>query len=338
MTALNVLFIGGTGIISRWCAQQAVAAGMNVDIITRAKGRPIPDGVRALEGDIADEESIARLIAGTYYDVVIDWLVFEPEHVYRDHRLFADKTRQYVFISSASAYQTPPERLPITERTPLSNPYWAYSRAKIECETALASLASTGFPVTVVRPSHTYDHTMVPFDGGWTVVDRMRRGQPIIIPGDGTSLWTMTHSRDFAVGFTGLLGNPRAIGETFHITSDDPMTWNHIYASIANAAGVEPDFIHVASDAIAAAHPEWGAALLGDKSQSMIFDNTKIKELVPAFAGRCTDFTSAAQEIINWHDADPGRKAIDPSIDQAMDALAIAYRPRSLRIPTEASR
>jgi nucleoside-diphosphate-sugar epimerase len=326
MTTTNVLFVGGSGIISRWCAERVATLGMNVDIVTRASGRALPEGARPLTGDIRDEEAMARIVTGGQYDVVVDWLVFEPADVWRDHRLFREQVGQYVFISSASAYQTPPARLPVTEETPLSNPFWAYSRAKIGCEELLVRLAGDGFPVTVVRPSHTYDRTMVPFDGGWTVIERMRRGKPVIVPGDGTSLWTMTHSRDFAVGFAGLLGRAEAIGETFHITADEPMTWNFIYGAMADAAGVTANLVHVASDAIASVDAEWGAALLGDKSQSMIFDNSKIKRFVPEFDAR-TPFVEGAKEIVEWHDADPARRVIDPGIERAMDVLATAYRP-----------
>jgi nucleoside-diphosphate-sugar epimerase len=327
MSTLNVLFIGGSGIISRWCAERAAANGMNVDIVTRHTGRELPVGANPVTGDIRDPDSISRILDGRAYDVIIDWLVFEPDDVRRDYKLFKGKTGQYVFISSASAYQTPPAHLPVTETTPLSNPFWAYSRAKIECETLLDELNADDYPVTIVRPSHTYDRTMVPFDGGWTAIERMRQGKPVIVPGDGTSLWTMTHSRDFAVGFAGLLGRPEAIGETFHITSETPMTWNYIYDTMAKAAGVQPQFLHVASDSIAAVDEEWGAALLGDKSHSMIFDNSKIRKLVPDF-NPTTPFEQGAREIIEWHDADASRRTVDPTIDHAMDLLSAAYQPR----------
>jgi nucleoside-diphosphate-sugar epimerase len=264
------------------------------------------------------------------FDVVVDWVAFTPRDVMRDLELFGSRTGQYVFVSSASAYQTPPESLPINEATPLSNPFWAYSRDKIAAEARLIAESAAGaVPYTIVRPSHTYDETMVPFDGGWTAMQRMRDGKGVVVPGDGTSLWTITHSRDFAVGLVGLLGNPDALGEIFHITADEAITWNSIYQAMADAARVEPDLVHVASEAVQAVHPEWGAALLGDKSHSMIFDNTKIKRVVPSYSAM-TPFRQGAAEIVAWHDGDPARRRIDPSIDEAMDKLVAAYRPRPL--------
>jgi nucleoside-diphosphate-sugar epimerase len=329
--SLNVLFVGGTGTISFACAQRAISQGMNVYLLTRGTNRqPMPAGAHPLTADIADHAGVRRALADRTFDVVVDWMAFTADDVARDLSLFARITGQYVFISSASAYQTPPQTLPIRESTPLSNPFWAYSRAKIECERRLMDAhRESGFPVTIVRPSHTYDERMVPFDGGWTAMERMRSGTPVVVPGDGTSLWTMTHSRDFASGFVGLLGREGAIGEVFHITADVPMTWNHIYLTMAAAAGVRAELVHVASEAIAAVHQDWGAALLGDKAHSMIFDNTKIKTLVPEFEVRIP-FEVGAREIVEWHDADPSRKRRDPTIDAAMDKLVTAYRPRLL--------
>jgi nucleoside-diphosphate-sugar epimerase len=234
---------------------------------------------------------------------------------------------QYVFISSASAYQTPPGRLPVRESTPLRNPFWQYSRDKIACEDLLvAAYRERALPVTIVRPSHTYDRTLLPFDGGWTVVDRMRRGAPVVVPGDGTSLWTLTHQADFAHAFVGLLGHPAAIGDSFHITSDEWLPWNEIYETVAAAAGVsELDLVHVPSDAIAAADPDWGAGMLGDKAHSMIFDNTKVKRLVPDYVATIP-FAQGAREIVAWYDADPSRQTVDQAMDATMDGLVERYR------------
>ena len=257
---------------------------------------------------------------------MVDWVAFTPEHVRADIELFRGRTRQYVFISSASAYQTPPRRLPVLESTPLANPFWQYSRDKIACETVLIdAYRAEGFPATIVRPSHTYDKTSVPFDGGWTVLDRMRRGKEIVVPGDGTSLWTLTHHVDFAKGFVGLLGHPRTIGDAFHITSDDVLTWNQIAEALAAAAGVEARIVHVPSDAIAAADPDWGAGLLGDKAHSMVFDNSKLRGVVPDYLATIP-FERGAREIVAWHDEDPARQRVDAKLDAVMDGLVETYR------------
>ena len=331
MSPLKVLFVGGTGTISSACSALALERGIELYLLTRGESsRPLPVGARLLKGDIHDPGSVREAIGSLEFDVVVDWVAFTPEHIERDISLFSKITAQYIFISSASAYQTPPRSLPVNESTPLRNPFWAYSRAKIACEVVLmAEYRENAFPVTIVRPSHTYDRTMVPFDGGWTVVERMRQGRGVVVPGDGTSLWTMTHHEDFAVGFVGLLGRTEAIGESFHITADSALTWNHIYTTMAHAAGVEPDLIHVPSDAVFALDREWGSALLGDKSHSMIFDNSKIKRLVPEFTARIP-FESGAREIVAWHDANPHRKTIDSNLDLVMDKLVQAYRPRPL--------
>jgi nucleoside-diphosphate-sugar epimerase len=241
-----------------------------------------------------------------------------------DLELFRGRTGQYVFISSASAYQTPPATLPVTESTVLDNPFWQYSRDKIACEERLVrAYREEKYPVTIVRPSHTYDCTTVPVDGGWTAVDRMRRGQRVIVHGDGTSLWTLTHHTDFARGFVGLLGNSHAIGEAVHITSDEWLTWNQIFQILARAAGVEARLVHVPSDVIAAHDPDWGAGLLGDKAHSMVFDNTKIKRLVPDFACRIP-FSRGAGEILAWHDADPARRKVNEDFNRTCERLFAA--------------
>jgi nucleoside-diphosphate-sugar epimerase len=231
-----------------------------------------------------------------------------------------------VFISSASAYQTPPARLPVTESTPLRNPFWQYSRDKIACEDLLtAAYRADGFPATVVRPSHTYDRTLIPLEGGWTSLARMRAGKEIVVHGDGTSLWTLTHHTDFARGFVPLLGHPRTVGEAFQITSDDVLTWNQIAETLAAAAGVEARIVHVPSDVIAAADPEWGAGLLGDKAHSMVFDNTKLRSVVPAYRA-VIPFEQGAREIVAWYDADPTRQVIDARHDALIDDLVARYR------------
>ncbi len=332
MRGLKVLFIGGSGVISAHCTREAVDAGMDVHLLNRGiNQRQVPEGVTTFVADSRNKQAVLDAIRGHDFDCVVNWVNFVPDHVQQDIEIFTGRTRQYVFISSASAYQTPPTHLPLVESTPLRNPFWEYSRNKIACEDLLtAAYREQGFPVTIVRPSHTYDETLIPFDGGWTVVERMRAGRPVIVPGDGTSLWTITHSRDFARGFTGLLGHPHAIGEAVHITGHETPSWNQIYTHIAEAAGApDPHLVHVASDSIAEADHEWGAGLLGDKSHTMIFDNTKIRSLVPGFTAT-TLFSQGAREIIAWHDADPTRRTVDAHIDALMDRLAETYAPRPL--------
>ncbi|MCG3119657.1 MAG: hypothetical protein ALAOOOJD_02132 [bacterium] len=259
------------------------------------------------------------------FDVVVDWIVFHPDHIEVDLELFRERTGQYVFISSASVYQTPPAMLPVTESTPLDNPYWAYSRAKIACEERLVrAYREEKFPITIVRPSHTYDCTLLPMRGQYTTVARMRAGKKVIVHGDGTSLWTLTHHRDFARGFLGLLGNPRALGEAFHITSDEVLTWNQIFEIVAKAASAPARLVHVPSELIAAFDPDWGASLLGDKAHSMIFDNTKIKRLVPDFAATIP-FSRGAAEIIQWFDANPAQQMIDEKTNQIIEDILAAY-------------
>ena len=326
MSAPKVLFIGGSGVISTACSWEAVARGLDLHVLNRGSTtlRPLPPEARVLTADVRDRTAVAEALGDEEYDAVVDWVAFTPEHVAADVELFTGRTGQYVFISSASAYQTPPARLPVVESTPLRNPFWQYSRDKIACEDLLvAAYREDGFPVTVVRPSHTYDRTLVPFDGGWTVLGRMRAGKPVVVHGDGTSLWTLTHSRDFARGFVPLLGHPRTLGEAFHLTSDDVLTWNQVAHALAAALGVEPRLVHVTSDAIAAADPDWGAGLLGDKAHSMVFDNTKVRRLVPDFLAT-VPFEQGAREIVAWHDEDASRQRVDERLDAVMDRLAAA--------------
>jgi nucleoside-diphosphate-sugar epimerase len=326
---LRVLFIGGSGVISSACSQLAVERGIELFVLNRGSTshRPLPAQAVPLRGDIRDPRSVREALGGREFDAVVDWVAFTPEHVLADVDLFRDRTGQYVFISSASAYQTPPSRLPVTESTPLRNPFWQYSRDKIACEDLLVSAyRAEGFPATIVRPSHTYDKTLVPFDGKWTAVARMRAAREIVVHGDGTSLWTLTHHADFARGFVPLLGHPRTIGEAFHITSDDVLTWNQIAGALAAAAGVTARVVHVPSDAIAAADPEWGAGLLGDKAHSMVFDNSKLRSVVPGYRAEIP-FERGAREIIAWYDEDPARQQVDARLDAVMDKLIETYRP-----------
>jgi nucleoside-diphosphate-sugar epimerase len=323
---LKALFIGGTGVISSACTQVAVERGIDIYLLNRGlSGRAVPERAIQLRGDIRDKNSAVQALGDLTFDAIVDWIAFVPEHIEADLELFRERTKQYVFISSASAYQTPPTSVPVTESTPLSNPYWAYSREKIACEDRLMqAYRQEGFPITIVRPSHTYDRTLLPTPGGYTTVDRMRKGKKVIVHGDGTSLWTLTHHRDFARGFVGLLGHNQAIGEAFHITSDETLTWNQILEMVAQAAGAKADVVHIPSDLIAAFDPDWGASLLGDKTHSMIFDNSKIRRLVPDFAATIP-FARGVEEIIAWHDADPSRQVVDSQRDEMMDRIIAAY-------------
>ncbi len=324
MAATRTLFIGGTGVISSACVARAVEKGHEVTVLTRGRptSRPLPDGVEELHADIRDPQSVHAALGERSFDVAAEFLAFTPEHIRTDLELFEGRVGHYVFISSASAYQKPPARVPVVESTPLRNPFWQYSRDKIACEDLLVeAYRERGFPVTIVRPSHTYDRTMIPTSGGWTDLDRMRRGAPVIVHGDGTSLWTITHNTDFAVAFVGLLGRPEAVGDAFHITSDEAPTWDQIYRWLAEGLGVEADLVHVASETIAAVVPELGPGLIGDKAHSMLFDNTKVKTLVPEFQTRVT-FAHGAGEIVDWHLADPARQRVDRDLDAAFDRLA----------------
>jgi nucleoside-diphosphate-sugar epimerase len=323
MTSLRALIIGGNGIISSSVTRLAVARGFDVTVVNRgiSETRPPLEGVRELIGDAAVTGSVARAIGDETFDVVANFQSFLPSQVQGDIDVFAGRTGQYLYISSASAYQKPVAHLPITESTPLHNPFWQYSRDKIASEDLLvAAYRASGFPATIVRPSHTYDETLIPIEAGWTAIDRMRRGVPVVVHGDGTSLWTLTHARDFAVGFVGLMGNPVAVGDTFQITSNFVYPWDAIFRMLGAAAGVEPTLVHVSSDRIAAAVPEWGPGLLGDKAHSVIFDNSKLKSVVPDFLPTTT-FAEGAREIIAWYDADPSRRQIDPALNASLDAL-----------------
>jgi nucleoside-diphosphate-sugar epimerase len=319
----RILFIGGSGVISTACVRAAVAAGHDVSVLNRGRStRPLPEGVRELRADVRDADAIAAAVGERPFDVVADFLSFVPAHVETALATVGERAGQYIFISSASAYEKPPRRLPITESTPLRNPFWQYSRDKIACEDLLiATHRDRGLPVTIVRPSHTYDDTLLPTLGGWTDIARMRAGRPVVVHGDGTSLWTLTHSDDFAVGFTGLLGNPAAIGEAFTITGSHAPTWDQIYRWLAEAAGVDaPTLVHVASDTIATAAPDLGPGLLGDKAHSVVFDATRVRELSPEF-GTTITFDEGARRILAHYDAHPELQQVDPELDELFDRL-----------------
>ena len=328
---MKVLFLGGTGIISTACTQLAVARGFHVTLLNRAR-RPALPGTHQITADIADPTATAAALGKQNWDAVVDFIAYTPAEIEQRIALFRGRTGQYVFISSASAYQKPLAHYLITEATPLVNPFWDYSRNKADCEERL--LREESFPVTIVRPSLTYGDIVVPLAvNSWlksyTAVDRMRRGQPVIVPGDGLSLWTITHNSDFAKGLIGLLGQQGAIGQAFHITSDEVLTWNQIYQFTAVAAGVPaPRLVHIASDFITTCLPEDTGTLLGDKSHSALFDNTKIKHFVPDFT-TTTRYREGIARTIAWFDADPARRQIDEDAGAAWNRL-IAFYERGL--------
>jgi nucleoside-diphosphate-sugar epimerase len=330
---MKILFIGGTGLISSACSELALERGLELTLLNRnqSKKYPVPTGAHLLTGDVhGDPDRLSRLLDGQRFDVVVDWIAFTLEDIERDIRLFSGKTGQFVFISSASAYQKPPKHYIITEETPLENPFWDYSRDKIACEDRLmGEYRQRGFPVTIVRPSHTYGPSQIPlcldsWQHPWTVVDRMKRGKKMIIPGDGTSLWVLTWNGDFAKGFLGLLGCPEATGQAYHITSDEALTWNQITLEAAHALGLNPEIVHIPSDLIAAYDPEATGSLIGDKANCAVFDNRKIKELVPDFV--CTvPWAEGVRRAIAWHEADPARCTIDNEANQRWDTILAAY-------------
>jgi nucleoside-diphosphate-sugar epimerase len=326
---MKVLFIGGTGNLSRDCTLRALAKGMEVWHLNRgSNATETPPGVVTLSADIREEAAAARVLGSERFDAVVDFVAYTRGDIEEDIRLFHGRTRQFVFISSASAYRKPPVHHVISESTPLANPFWKYAQDKIECEKRLEEEARVaGFPYTTVRPSHTYGAHMIPTafaSSDFTVPKRLLDGRRVVVHGDGQSLWTLTHARDFAVGLVGLLGNPAAIGEAVQITGDEALTWDAIHATIAAALGVEPKIVHVPSDFIAAANPERGAHFLGDKTYSALFDCSKLKRLVPEFR-TTVSFQEGIRESTAWYLADPSRQKVDPTIDAAIDAILVAW-------------
>ena len=330
---MKILFIGGTGIISSACADLAVARGHELFLLNRSVSRkiPMPEGVTVLQGDIyAEEGRLAELLSKHHFDAVVDFIAFAAPDVERDLRLFRGKTDQFVFISSASAYQKPVKNYIITEETPLENPYWEYSRNKIACEDRLMqAYREEGFPVTIIRPSHTYGYTQIPFGVSswahpWTVIDRMKRGQKVIVPGDGTSLWVLTWNADFAKGLVGLLGNKQAIGEAFQITSDEVLSWNQIHLEVYHALDLEPNVIHIPSDLIARYDAHSLGSLVGDKSNSVVFDNSKIKRFVPDYSCEVT-WAEGLRRSLAWFEAHPQFQTIEAEMNTMWDSLIAGY-------------
>ncbi len=331
---MKVLFIGGTGFISTAVSRMAMERGMELYLLNRGiRSSEIP-GAHQLTGDIHNPESMRNALKDLDFDVVVDWIAFTPEDIERDMQFFRGRTKQFVFISSASAYQKPVVNYLITESTPLENPYWEYSRNKIASEELLMNAyRNEDFPVTIVRPSYTYNTYLPVAIGGfgcYTLADRMLKGKPIIVHGDGTSLWVNTHAEDFAKGFLGLLGNQKAIGQAFHITSDEVLSWNQIYQTIADVLSVEAKIVHIPTDFIVKEVPRLTGDLLGDKTWSAVFDNSKIKSFVPEFQATIP-FHEGMRMALEWFAADEKRHRINEQVNAEIDQIINAYAGNPIR-------
>jgi nucleoside-diphosphate-sugar epimerase len=323
---MKVLYIGGTGNISAASSRLSVEQGIDLYLLTRGQRAVDIPGAKTITADINDSEQTAAVLEGHEWDCVVNWIGFFPSEAERDIALFKGKTKQYIYISSASAYQKPPATPFITEETPLENPFWEYSRNKIACEKRL--MQEENFPVTIVRPSLTYGETVVPMAiGGWNdyaMIDRIKKGRQIIVHGDGSSLWSITHSDDFAKGFVGLIGNKKSVGEAFHITTDEVLTWDQIYTALAHACGVKPNLIHIPTDFIVKFNPSQIGNLQGDKAVSVIFDNSKIKRFVPEFEATIP-FAEGIKRTVEWYEADPAHQTPRENLNVFMDAVIDAY-------------
>lgn len=308
---MKILFLGGNGMISSACAAEAMRHGHELTVLTRTNGV-----------DVHDPVALRQAVRGRDFDVVVNFVGYQPEHITSDTETFAGRTGQYVFISTASVYARPIALLPITESTPRRNNGFAYPRNKIACEEVLErAYRERDFPATIVRPAHTYDRRVVPMLGGWTLIERMRQGKPVVVHGDGTSLWTLMHSSDFARAFVPLLGNSHTLGDAVHITSDEILAWDQIHQIMARAAGAVPKLVHRSSEDIGEVIPDWAAVLAHDFAHTLLFDNTKLRRLVPGFAARIP-FDVGAREIVAYHDADPARRQINAELDAAFDRLS----------------
>ena len=335
----KALFIGGTGTISTAITELAPKSGFELYLLNRGnRSSLVPEGVKMIEADIHNEEDVKEKLSGMSFDVVADFIAFDTEAIKRDIRLFTGRTKQYIFISSASAYQKPLSSPFITESTPLYNPYWEYSRNKIACEEYLIEeYRKNNFPITIVRPSHTYGDFAVPLaihgnNGNYSVINRMRNGQKVIIHGDGNSLWTLTHNTDFARAFVGLMGNVHAIGEAVQITSDESLSWNQIYEIIGDALGVKPKIVHIPSDTLAKAHADYFGGLLGDKAHSVIFDNSKLKRLVPGYRATVR-FDQGVRQTLEYIEQHPELQRPDPEFDLWTDKMIEAYEAFESKVP-----
>jgi len=323
---MKALIIGGTGTISTAITAQALEAGFDVTILNRGNQKDVKDSIRQIHADVRDRTAMETVLKRETFDVVCDYLTFTREQARQCIEIFSDKTNQYLFISSASIYQKPPAHYLITESTPLHNPYWEYSRQKIECELCFnEAYRGSGFPVTIVRPSSTYGDSSIPWVLNsramrYSLVHRIKAHKPIVIPGDGTSFWTLTHNTDFARAFVGLMGKKQAIGHAFHITSDEAMTWDQYLHIIAAAVGEKAEIVHIATDAIVKRLPQERGPLTGDKAQTAIFDNSKIKTFVPGFEATMP-FEKGIRRTLGWYETHPDQMSYDLEWDAVMDEL-----------------
>jgi nucleoside-diphosphate-sugar epimerase len=321
--SLSVAFLGGAGMIGSAAARQVAAAGHDLTVVTRrAPRRELPDGTRHVRADVYAAGELAAALGGADYDAVVNWVAYTPAQLAGHAGLFGGRTGQYVFISTCSVFARPVPQLPITESSPRRQPEFGYARDKIACEELLSgAYRDDGLPLTIVRPFHTYDETVVPVLAGWTAVERMRAGRPAVVQGDGTSLWTLMHARDFARAFVPLLGNAHAIGESVNVTSGDILTWDQIHLALAAAAGVrQPRLAHRASESISVHWPAWRDVLEHDFRHSMLFDLAKLRRLVPEFRPQVS-FSEGARGIIDYYDGDAARRRVDPDLDAAFDRM-----------------
>ncbi len=338
---MKILFIGGTGTISSAITRLLAQRNEELYLLNRgSRSGELPSGVKTVIADINDEKAVEKALAGMTFDCVCDFIGFVPSQLERDYRLFNGRVGQFMYISSASAYHKPVKSYIINEGTSLANPYWEYSRNKIACEDYLMKLyREQGFPVTVIRPSHTYDERSVPLGvhgdkGSWQVVKRMLDGKPVLIHGDGSSLWTMTHNSDFAQGFCGLIGNPHAIGEAFQITCDESLTWDQIYGAIADVLGVKLNAYHVSSEFLAAvSRYDFTGSLIGDKACSVVFDNSKLKKAVPDFVPKVR-FEQGVRQTLEYVLSHPELQTEDPEFDEWCDRVIAALEKAKQEILT----
>ena len=328
---MKVLFIGGTGIISTAVSELAVKKGMELHLLNRGnRDQLVPEGAKVIHGDINDKAQMEALLKDNHFDAVVDFVIFEPSGIDRDIALFTGKTDHYIFISTCATYQRPVANVPTDETTKQGNPGWDYAEDKIKCEERLIKeYKENGFPMTIVRPSHTYGKISIPFafsswNDPWTLIDRIQKSKKIIVPGDGTSLWTLTHNTDFAKGLVGLIGNKEAIGEAFHITSDEVKTWDQYLQLIAKAVGKKPEIIHIASETIVEYFPDQRGGLLGDICTSFILDNSKLKRFVPDYEATM-DFETGIKQSIEYFMAHPEKQTVDVELSEKMDQFIGLY-------------
>jgi len=328
---VKVLYIGGTGTISSSCVAESVRQGQDVHVLNRGRTagrRPLPAGVTTIEGDVQDPESMRRALDGTTFDSVVNFLSFGSKDASAAVELLEGRTNQYIHISSASIYHKPVRQVPFVESTTRRNPYLAYAREKIAAEDVLRhAYEEREFPVTIVRPSHTYDDAHPPLPGDWTAWDRIVRGDELVVPGDGTSLWTLTHASDLAVGLVGLIGNWQAVGEDFHITSNEALTWNEIYDIIGRTAGTPARLLHLPSEFLPVVAPDWfwSDLIVGDLQHSAVFDNTKIKRFVPSFQPKVT-WSEGVRRLLSWRSAHLEETRPDAETDAVLARLVEGHR------------